>query len=298
MVAGLVLGGGLAVISDRLDQRIRAPDEAARLLGMPVLGVIPARFTRGPEDRSRIGCAVENAPTSALADAFTAMAVSLHVAWPKQDVKTLLVTSPNRGDGKSTTCSNLAIAMASAGRKTLLIDADLRRPVQHEIFGKLNAVGVSDVVAHGMFVDRAIQKTGIESLSLLACGALPPNPSEIVRGQGFTQMVEALEEQFDLIIIDSPPILAAPDARILGAQADVALLVLRSERSTRQDADQAAKTLRGVGANLVGLVFNGVAQSRSSYYYQEDDDYRSPETSARARRIEGKVVVEGESLVY
>jgi tyrosine-protein kinase Etk/Wzc len=298
MAFGLALGGGLAVIGDRMDQRIRAPDEAAHLLGMPVLGVIPARFSRGPEDRSKIGCAVNDAPTSALADAFTAMAVSLHVAWPKEDVKTLLVTSPNRGDGKSTTCSNLAIAMATAGRKTLLIDADLRRPVQHEIFGKLNAVGVSDVVAHGMYVDRAIQKTGIEGLSLLACGALPPNPSEIVRGQAFTQMVEALQEQYDLIIIDSPPILAAPDARILGAQADVALLVLRSGRSTRQDADHAAKSLRGVGANLVGLVFNGVPQGRSSYYYEEDDVYRSPETPARARRIEGKVVVEGESLVY
>jgi capsular exopolysaccharide synthesis family protein len=233
-----------------------------------------------------------------MADAYQAAAVALHVAWPKENVKTLLVTSPNRGDGKSTTCSNLAIAMASAGRRTLLIDADLRRPAQHEIFGVLNAVGVSDVVTRGLAVEKAIQTTGIAGLSLLACGALPPNPAEIVRSQAFTRMVEGLEEQYDLIIIDSPPILAAPDARILGAQADVALLVIRCESSTRHDAEQAAKNLRGVGSNLVGLVFNGVPQRRSNYYYQDDSYGQSRQWTTSSKRIEGEQVVEVEPVAY
>ncbi len=298
MAAGVVLGGGLAVVTDHLDQRIRVADEAAHLLGLPVLGVIPAFRFRKSGSRSQIGRAVETAPTSAMADAYQAAAVALHVAWPKENVKTLLVTSPNRGDGKSTTCSNLAIAMASAGRRTLLIDADLRRPAQHEIFGVLNAVGVSDVVTRGLAVEKAIQTTGIAGLSLLACGALPPNPAEIVRSQAFTRMVEGLEEQYDLIIIDSPPILAAPDARILGAQADVALLVIRCESSTRHDAEQAAKNLRGVGSNLVGLVFNGVPQRRSNYYYQDDSYGQSRQWTTSSKRIEGEQVVEVEPVAY
>jgi capsular exopolysaccharide synthesis family protein len=281
IAAGLLVGAGLAVATDHLDQRLRAPDEAAHLLGIPVLGVIPAHRGSDPVNRSMIGRTVDTSPTSAMADAYQAMAMAVvvHFGWPDIKIRTLLVTSPNRGDGKSTTCSNLAIAMASAGRKTLIIDADLRRPTQHEIFGRLNAVGLSDVITRGTFVDQAIQNTGIEGLGLLACGALPPNPVEIVRAQSFSRMLDQLQEHFDLIIIDSPPILAAPDARTLGAQADAALLVLHHERSTRQDAVQAAKSLRGIGANLIGVVFNGVKSGRSTNSYESARSSSQPALS-------------------
>ena len=276
LAAGLVVGSGLALTHDRLDQRIRLPDEAARLLGIPVLGVIPAVRDAELADRSQIGCAVYGSPCSALADAHQSLGMAVHLAWPKEDAKTMLITSPNRGDGKSTTASNLAIAMALAGRKTLLIDADLRRPVQHEIFNLLNAVGLADVVMRNVRVEQAIQRADVEGLSILTCGALPPNPAEITSGPAFAKVLRSLEESYDLIIVDSPPIFAAPDARILGAQADVALLVLRADRSTRQDAELASKRLQGVGARILGLVFNGVTQNRSANYRYDSDTYVTP----------------------
>ena len=296
LAAGLVVGSGLALAHDRVDQRIRLPDEAARLLGLPVLGVIPAIRDSELSDRSEIGCAVHGSPCSALADAHQSLGMAVHLAWPTEDAKTMLITSPNRGDGKSTTASNLAIAMAIAGRKTLLIDADLRRPVQHEIFNLLNAVGLADVVMRNVRVEQAIQRTHVDGLRILTCGALPPNPAEIISGPAFAKMLRTLEEIYDLIIIDSPPIFAAPDARILGAQADVALLVLRADRSTRQDAELAAKRLHGVGARILGLVFNGVARNRSSSYrYDNDYDVTPRGKKMLASNVSSDIVVQRNS---
>jgi capsular exopolysaccharide synthesis family protein len=292
---GLVLGSGLAVLRNHMDQRLHTAAEAAELLGISVLGVIPTRRGRAAVDRSYIGRAVENLPTTALADAYQATAVAVHFAEPSEKTRKLLLTSPDRGDGKSTVCSNLAIAMAYSGRKTLLIDADLRKPVQHEIFNKLNAVGVSDVISRGMAVGDAIQQTGINGLHILASGPLPPNPAEILRSQAFSQMLKTLEETYDLIILDSPPIMVAPDARILGAQSDAAVVVLRCERTTRDEAVQAVRLLHGVGAKVLGAVFNGVAERRSTYeYYGSEHPHQVRDRMSQSKRIESAKVVEVE----
>jgi succinoglycan biosynthesis transport protein ExoP len=276
LAAGLILGSGLAVAHDRLDQRIRTPEEAVRMLGLPVVGAIPLRAPAPgrlePESRRRssMGCAVYTSPCTALADAYQALGMAVNTDWPDADARTLLVTSADRGEGKSTTCSNLAIAMAQTGRKTLLIDADLRRPAQHEIFAVVNDFGLSDVLARGMRVEHAIREANIDGLSLLTCGEIPLNPTEMLNGPAFARMLERLEEQYDRIIIDSPPILAAPDARVLGAQADAALLVIGAG-TARQNAERAYQRLRGLGAHLLGIVLNRATNRQWAAYYDGDD---------------------------
>ena len=265
LVAGLMLGFGLALLRDFLDHRLRSTDEMTVLLELPVLGVLP--HLSGRHGRSVTGQVVAKRPRSEVAEAFRTLRTAIYFGLQKGQAKTILVTSPSPGDGKSVVTSNLAIAMAQADQSVLLIEADFRNPRQMEIFGVNVESGFASVFSHGKSLDEVIVDTGIERLSLLPCGPVPQNPAEIINSDRFRQALEELCLRYDKIVVDSPPVVPVADARILGALCDITLLVLRAEKSTRRHSLGARDELLSVGTQILGVVVNNTPQGKGSYGY-------------------------------
>jgi capsular exopolysaccharide synthesis family protein len=264
IVAGLMLGFGGAWVREKTDHRLSSADEIAQILGLPVLSLIPSMPGRsGAVTR---GQKVHLESMSDVAEAFRTLRTVVYFSVPEGKAKTILLTSPFQGEGKSTTASGLAIAMAKAGRRTLMIDGDLRKPTLHRIFELSDQVGLSSVMAGKESLEKAVQRTAVEGLDVLPCGPIPANPSEILNSRAFAEMLQKLASKYDHIVLDSPPVLPVTDARILGATCDVTLLVLRANRSTRRMSEYAAEAMLGVGARVLGVVVNDVPRSKRSGY--------------------------------
>jgi capsular exopolysaccharide synthesis family protein len=207
------------------------------------------------------------ASKSVVAEAYRTIRTAVFFGAPKGEAKTILVTSPAPGDGKSTIVSNLAIAMAQAGQKTLVLDGDFRRPVQHKIFEIDQNKGLSSVLAGRLTVDEAVQPGPVKGLDILCRGPEVPNPSELLNSDVFAEILKNLSERYDRIIIDSPPVTPVADSQILGALCNVTVLVLRAEKSTRRISQQARDALLSVGARILGVVVNDVSPKRGYYGY-------------------------------
>ena len=271
LAIGMMLGVGLALGLDWIDQRIRSADEVSTILGVPVLGVVPQMRER--ESIEVKGRKVENDPTSHAAEAYRTIRTAIYFGVPNGNSKRIVVTSPAPGDGKTTLASNLAITMAQAGQRTIVVDADFRRPMQHKVFEVEQEHGLSSVLSARASVDDVIQHTSVELLDVLPCGPVPPNPSEMLNSQAFQDVMAELAERYDHIILDSPPVMPVTDARILGATADITLLVLRAERSHKRAAERARDGLVSVGASILGAVVNAVPRSQDRYYYYSGYGY-------------------------
>jgi capsular exopolysaccharide synthesis family protein len=266
LILGLLGGGGLAVLRDLLDQTLRSGDEVSTLLGLPILGVVPAMPRR--QKTPIRGQRVRLQPDSPEAEAFRTVRTAVFFGAPKEKAKTLLVTSPASGDGKSTLVSNLAIAMAQAGQKTLVLDADFRRPMQHVIFGlEHTGGGLSAVLTGEMELEQAIQATAVEGLGVLPCGPNVRNPSETLNSHRFSTLLQHLAKVYDRVVVDAPPVTVVTDAQILGAVCDVTILVLRAHKSTRKIGQRAMGSLYSVGAHLLGAVVNDVPRNGDTYGY-------------------------------
>ncbi len=213
------------------------------------------------------GQKIRLASKSVVAEAYRTIRTAVFFGAPKGEAKTILVTSPAPGDGKSTLVSNLAIAMAQAGQRTLVIDGDFRRPVQHNIFEIDEKRGLSGALAGRHTIDDAIQPGPVKGLDVLACGPDVPNPSELLNSDAFAETLKNLSERYDRVIIDSPPVAPVADSQILGALCSVTLLVLRAEKSTRRLSQQARDALLSVGAHILGVVVNDVSPKRGHYGY-------------------------------
>jgi len=266
LVVGLMLGGGLALLRDLLDQKMHSAEEISAVLEMPVLGVVPSMSTR--ESPSARGQKTHLDSKSRWAEAYRTVRTAVFFGAPKAEAKTILVTSPTPADGKTTLASNLAIAMAQAGQKTLIIDADFRKPMQHKIFGFDNeSRGLSSVLAGTATLKEAVYRTEVENLELLVCGPNVPNPAEILNSRGFAKLLELLSNRYERIVVDSPPLVPVTDAQILGAICDITLLVLRAQKSTRKTSQQARQGLLSVGAHVLGVVVNDASKNGHSGYY-------------------------------
>jgi capsular exopolysaccharide synthesis family protein len=273
LLAGLALGVGLAWLRDMTDQRLRSADEIKAIVNLPILGVVPhIQHARTPSQR---GMQLHNDPMSDVAEAYRTIRTAVYFGVPHGTAKTLLVTSPAPGDGKTTLASNLAIAMAQAGNKILLIDADFRKPMQHKIFELDKKTGLSTVLAGEADLAHAIHKTPVNGLEVLPCGPIPANPSEILNSQMFADVLSDLIGRYDHVVIDSPPVMPVTDARILAASCDCTILALRAEKSTRKSAVYARDTLRAVGSRILGVVVNDVPRKKGiyGYYYTEAEVY-------------------------
>jgi succinoglycan biosynthesis transport protein ExoP len=264
LVLGLVLGGGLAVARDWLDQTLRSAEDITVSLGLPVLGVVPAMSRRqGPRVSGRI---VFLKPESQEAEALRTVRTAVFFGAPKEKARTLLITSPSAGDGKSTLVSNLAIAIARAGQKTIVVDADFRKPSQHTVFGVNHQEQcLTRVFAGQIRLAEAIIPTDVKGLSLLTCGPGISNPAETINSRKFATLLQYLSRVYDRVLIDAPPVTLVTDAQILGALCDFTILVLRVDKCSRKMAHRSIDALQGVGARLLGVVINGVRGSDTRY---------------------------------
>ena len=266
LAIGLMLGGGLAFLREYTDQRLRSTEEISAVLGMPVLGVVP---TMSGKDHSAVahGLAVQKEPRSHAAEAYRTIRTAVYFGVPNGSAKVLLVTSPEAGDGKSTVVSNLGIAMAQAGQRTLIIDADFHKPVQHKIFELERKQGMSSILAGREPLDATIRHTAVDGLDVITCGPIPPNPSELLNSKAFADTLRTLSGRYDHILVDSPPVMALTDSRILGAMCDLTLLVLRADKSHRTSAQFACDSLMGLGSHILGVIVNAVPRRKDRYYY-------------------------------
>ncbi|MDQ3441702.1 MAG: polysaccharide biosynthesis tyrosine autokinase [Planctomycetota bacterium] len=264
LLAGLVLGAGLGVLREWIDPRVRSADEVKANLGLAVVGAIPRMpVSTSPEAR---GWAVHLQSMSPVAEAYRSVrtAVTFGAGAGEQQPRSILITSAARGDGKSTLASNLAIAMAKAGKRVLLIDCDFRAPVQHRIFGVSDDTGVASVLAAGEAMDGAIRRTAVERLDVLPCGPVPKDPSEILNSEQFVSVLEGLASVYDHVLIDSPPTSTFSDARIIGATCDATLLVVRIDTTNRRLVESARDGLQSVGAKIMGVVLNDIRGGASA----------------------------------
>ena len=207
-------------------------------------------------------------PKSPVAEAYRILRTNLNFAGLDRPFKTLLVTSPGPSEGKSTTLGNLGIAMAQAGVGTLIMDCDLRKPLQHKVFNLSNQKGFTNfLVDRSVTADEVIQETEVPGLKVLTSGPIPPNPSELLASKRAFQVIEELQEKFQLILIDSPPVVAVADAAILAAKVDGVIVVVRSHVTRLDLATEAKNLLDKANANILGVVLNGVPMSSDDYYY-------------------------------
>jgi capsular exopolysaccharide synthesis family protein len=272
---GLFAGVSLALLREWRDQRLRSTREISALLGLPILGAVPSMGgTR--QDVSLRGRRVQLASESREAEAYRTIRTAVFFGAPREEAKTILVTSPAPDEGKSTTVSNLAIAMAQTGQRVLVIDADFRRPMQHRIFELDRHVrGLSAVLAGQLTLAKAIEHTAVENLDVLTTGPDVSNPAEMLSSETFVRMIKTLAKgkKYDRVLVDSPPIAAVTDSQILAATCDVTLLVLRADMSTRRISLQAVESLLSVEARILGVVVNDVSHRTGRYGYHGGHGY-------------------------
>ena len=212
-------------------------------------------------------------PKSAAAEAFRTLRTNIQFASPDKPVHTILATSTRPDDGKSTTIANLAITFAASGSRTVLVDADLRRPHIHKIFNLPNDAGlttlVSDIArAESMTgVSPPLQETQVPNLRVLTSGPVPPNPAEILASQRMAELLETLRADAEYVLIDAPPIIAVADAAILAPRVDGVILVVNAGKTRRDLAVKARDMLRQVNANILGVVLNNARVDKSAYEY-------------------------------
>jgi capsular exopolysaccharide synthesis family protein len=266
LLFGLVSAGGLALVRDRMDQRFHSMEEISAALGLPALGVVPSMSRKeGPAIQGKKAFLDSR---SVWAETYRMMRTAVLFSDTKAKSRIILVTSPEAADGKSTVVSNLAIAMAQDGQKTLVLEADFRKPMQSKIFGvNHNNKGLSSVLAGADELEEVIKTTCVSGLDILTCGPDVQNPSETLHSANFNKAMKLLAKQYDRIIVDSPPVLPVTDAQILASICQITILVLRAEKSTWKASRQAHDALIRVGARVLGVVVNDVPKNGRFGYY-------------------------------
>jgi capsular exopolysaccharide synthesis family protein len=289
LLLGLVIGIALALGFDALDNTVKTPEDVRDALGLSLLGVIPeAQPEEGPASRTP---AVFRAGPYSAAEAYRLLRTNLTYSLPPEGGRLLVMSSANPGEGKTTTCANLAGALAVAGARVLAIDADLRRPTLHLHFGLQRARGLTDVIVGKLDLEAALQPTRWAGLSAITCGYLPPNPAELLASTRLRDMLHNLRGRFDWVLVDTPPVLAMADTSILAPFVDGVILVVGAEVSTRPAVQRSIDQLRGVGGVVLGAVLNRVDLKRNAYYYSHyyGDYYRSYYSAENPAAESGKL---------
>jgi non-specific protein-tyrosine kinase len=254
LLAGLVGSLGLAALLQYADDTVKGAEDTSRALGVPVLGVVSQFKSTG--DPSRDLVTVE-APRSAASESYRTVRTNVQFSSLDVPVGSIVVTSAQSREGKSTVAANLAATMAQAGKRVLLVDADLRRPALHRLFGLSNRHGLTDLLLNDRrTVEDVALDTHVPGLQVLPSGPQPPNPSEALGSRRMRQVLEETRRSADVVILDSPPLLAVADGLVLGATADAAILVVRSGDTRRTLAQRAKEQLDRVEARLLGAVVN------------------------------------------
>lgn len=208
-----------------------------------------------------------NKPKSPVAEAYRTLRTNIHFSCSGTPYRTIMVTSAGPGEGKSTTLANLGVAMAQAGSRVLIVDCDLRKPVQHQVFELSNQKGLTNVLVESLRVEDVIKDTKISNLSVLPSGPVPQNPSELLGSQKMGEFIEILKNLYDIVLFDSPPTVAVTDSALLSAQVDGVILVLRSGVAKIDMAKHAKEQIEKANGKLIGSVLYGVKFSGADYHY-------------------------------
>lgn len=287
---GLALAVAAAFLLEYLDDTIRTPEDIDRTLNLAALGTI-ANVRGGSPGAELIST---RQPRSPATEAYRVLRVNIQFSMVDRTLRTILVTSANPDEGKSTIACNLAIVMAQAGARVILVDGDLRRPTLHRIFALPNSSGLTSVLLDpDTQLPALIQASGVDNLRIMTSGPQPPNPSELLGSKRMESVIEALQQEADIIIFDSPPVLAATDGLVLSSRVDATILIIRAGRTRRSPARRAREALKTVGANTLGAVLNRLAKSEHSmyqgYYYAEDGGKRKTRrTREKSRANQGQ----------
>lgn len=277
--AGLLVGLAVAVIRALLDTSVRTVEELAAVVRAPVVGSIG--FDTGAKKAPLV---VGDSARSARGEAFRQLRTNLQFVDAAQPARVMVVTSSVEGEGKSTTAANLAVVYADSGTKVLLIDADLRRPKIADYLGIEGSAGLTSVLAGHLPLADAVQQWGTTSLSVLASGPIPPNPSELLGSLAMRALLSEVRAHYGLVIIDTPPVLPVTDASLLAAETDGAIVVFRYGKTRRGVLESTVRSLRTVNVNVLGCVLNmrprkDAETSRYDYHYR--DHYREPSRHAQ-----------------
>jgi tyrosine-protein kinase Etk/Wzc len=257
-ILSLILAGALVIGLDALDNSVRSVRDVEQLLGLPLCGMIPAHN----EETSRASRITALDPLSPAAEAYRLLRTDLLFTAEDRPFQSLMVGTGKPGQGATTTISNLAIAFAQAGKRVILIDADLRRPKLHGVFGTTNDVGLTSLLLGDTDIEHALHPTGIDNLLLLPTGPLTMHPSEMLASRQMRQLHEDLKRYADFVLVDTPSAIAFSDATILSSFIDATLMVVRAFNVPRGSEDTVRRMLTKAKANMIGVVLNGVPPSQ------------------------------------
>lgn len=305
---GFVLAASAAYLLEYLDDTVKTPEQIMKLGNIPTLAGIA--FINSDDDSKLVTITDPRSPTS---EAYRVLRTAIQFSVVDKKNSILLMTSAVPSEGKSTTAGNLAVVLAQAGNNVLLIDGDLRRPSQQDVFKLPNKRGVtslllklnvddSDIEVRNL-VEDTVQPTQVEGLQIMTCGQVPPNPSELLGSTKMRRLLEVLEKQYDFVIIDSPPVLSVTDAAVLSALSGITLVVVRANKSRKGEFKQVVERLNDVNANLAGAVLNSLkagSEGHDFYYYYKDPYYSygdegdktEPKSKLRKRFLRGQEAVQ------
>lgn len=259
-ILGLLLGLGAAVVRELLDNSVKGPDDVAGTIGTAVMGSIP--FDHAGVKKPLVDALGSHAPR---VEAFRILRTNLQFVDVDRSTKVFVVTSSVAEEGKTTTACNLAVTIAQAGQRVLLVEADLRRPKLSEYMKLETAVGLTMVLVGRLPLDDAIQDYSVENLSVLTSGAIPPNPSELLQSQAMSEAVARMRRLYDVVIVDAPPLLPVTDAALLTAHSDGALVVVRHGKTSKEQLRHSKDRLDAVGGRAIGVVLNMVPTGGDGY---------------------------------
>jgi capsular exopolysaccharide synthesis family protein len=291
LVAGGVLGIGVTLVANWMDQRIRTLAELRQVLDYTVLGQIFQLTEEQGAGLAEFGLITQAMPRSIWAEAYRSTRTNIDFLRRSRNIQVIQVTSPYSGDGKSASASNLAISFANAGRKVLLIDADLRKPSLHKVFGRSKERGFSPVLKGALALSEAIQPTTIKGLDLITAGDEPANPAELLASERFAAALEQVRAMYDLVIIDTSPILAVTDPAIIGALVDGVVLVVQPSSLKRRDVEHTKELLKTLGTAVLGTLINRLGRDDSSGYYGYGYGYGYGSTGHEPAETEAPVPV-------
>jgi len=306
IIMGLGLGVGVTFVMEYFDNSVRSVEDIEKA-GIPILGSIPVikieearkKFTKNGrhhspgklsshETKTIAGRLITHfAPKSPISEAYRSLRTSIQYSKADTPLKTIVVTSPGPQEGKSTTVANLAITIAQMGSKTLLVDTDLRRPVLHSIFNLNRSRGISTYLVGKSELDDVIFRTEIDNLFVMPCGTLPPNPSELLGSKAMKECIAQLKERFDIILFDSPPLMAVTDAAVLSSEVDGVILVVKAGQTDRNAIVRSYEILKNIPNHILGALLNVVNVEGiygSYYYYYYHYYYYGKDGSKKSRR--------------
>jgi capsular exopolysaccharide synthesis family protein len=278
---GLLLGLCLAYLAEMSDKSFRNPAEIRRRLGLPVVGHIPFFM---PDEKAQKQIAIGEpgidpmlcthyASNSVSAEAYRSVRTAIYFNTQGIGHQVIQITSPNMADGKSTLATNLAVSMAQSGKKTILIDADCRRPRIHKLMNVSNESGLASVIAGQSDLATAIKPTAIPNLALLPCGPRPANPAELLTSPRFKELLDIIRAQYDYVLVDTPPLLVVTDPCVVAPRVDGVLLAIRVTKNGRPFAERAKEIISSLGANVLGVVVNGLGGQAGGRYGYGYDSY-------------------------